>query len=102
MYALKPWSFIFYDNIATYKFYIPFYLCIDFHFVIHLGPLTYEVDGKATVVGVVSWGANHMSAYKTLPGVYARVTSGMVFINKELSYTCSGRVELPEVCGRKL
>ena len=87
---------------ARSEFYIPFSFCIDFHFVIHLGPLTYEVDGKATVVGVVSWGANHMSAYKTLPGVYARVTSGIGFINKELSYTCSGRVELPEVCGRKL
>ena len=102
MYVLKTWSFIFYDNMARSEFYIPFSFCIDFHFVIHLGPLTYEVDGKATVVGVVSWGANHMSAYKTLPGVYARVTSGIGFINKELSYTCSGRVELPEVCGRKL
>ena len=102
MYVLKTWSFISYDNIATSEFDIPFDSCIGFNFLIHLGPLTYEVNGKATVVGVVSWGANHMSAYKTLPGVYARVTSGMAFINKELSYTCSGRVELPEVCGRKL
>ena len=101
MYVVKTWSLIFYDNIATSRFDIPFSFCIDFHFGIHLGPLTYEVDGKATIVGVVSWGANHMPAYQTLPGVYARVTSGMAFINKELSYTCSGRVELPEACGRK-
>ena len=64
------------------------------------GPVTYKIDGQITVVGVVSWGWGCGNAGK--PGVYARVTSAMAFINKELTKTCSGKAESPKTCGRRL
>ena len=51
-----------------------------------LGPLTYKDGGRATVVGVVSWGIG--CAEKGNPGVYSRVTKVMNWINSELKKKC--------------
>ena len=51
-----------------------------------LGPLTYDDDGKQTLVGVVSWGRD--CALKDYPGVYARITHVLPWIEEELSKTC--------------
>ena len=51
-----------------------------------LGPLTYNDGGRATLVGVVSWGIG--CALATHPGVYARVTEVLPWINSEMSQTC--------------
>ncbi len=48
--------------------------------------MTYNNGGRATVVGVVSWGIGCAQAQR--PGVYARVTEAMAFINSELNQTC--------------
>ena len=75
----------------------------DIQYIIYnIGPLTYEVGGKATVVGVVSWGPKPC-AQPNVPGVYARVTSAMPFIEDQLlDKTCGGSTEIPSNCGRKL
>ena len=52
----------------------------------YLGPLTYNDGGRAVVVGVVSWGRG--CALATHPGVYARVTEVMPWINEQLSQMC--------------
>lgn len=51
-----------------------------------VGPLTYNEGGRTYITGVVSWGVGCAQAGK--PGVYARVTKAMDFINQELSKTC--------------
>ena len=58
---------------------IPFYLTP--------GPLTYDDDGKQTLVGVVSWGKKPC-ALKGYPSVYARITEVLPWIEEELSKTC--------------
>ena len=55
-------------------------------FLFIAGPLTYTMGGRAYVVGVVSWGEGCARPGK--PGVYARVTTAMEFINQELSKSC--------------
>ena len=50
------------------------------------GPLTYNHNGRVTLVGVVSWGIGCGSRGK--PGVYARVTEVLEFINSEMSRSC--------------
>jgi len=52
----------------------------------NLGPLTYDDDGKQTLVGVVSWGFG--CAEKGHPGVYSRITEVLPWIEEELSKTC--------------
>jgi len=50
------------------------------------GPLTYEKDGKTYLIGVVSWG-RACGKYGD-PGVYARVTKELKWIEEQLQETC--------------
>jgi len=50
------------------------------------GPLTYNDNGRAVLVGVVSWGRG--CALATHPGVYARVSEVIPWINAQMSQTC--------------
>jgi len=50
------------------------------------GPLTYEENGKSYLIGVVSWGRG--CALAEYPGVYARVTMALDWIQKELGSSC--------------
>ena len=50
------------------------------------GPLTYNNSGRATLVGVVSFGIGCARADK--PGVYARVTAELSWIKDELTDGC--------------
>jgi len=50
------------------------------------GPLTYLDQGRAVLVGVVSWGRG--CALATHPGVYARTTEALTWINDQMSQTC--------------
>ena len=50
------------------------------------GPLTYEDNGQAILVGVVSRG--YGCALKNYPGIYARVTYVLPWIEDELAKTC--------------
>ena len=47
------------------------------------GPLTYDDQGSAVVVGVVSWG--HGCAETNYPGVYGRVTEVLPWINEQMT-----------------
>ena len=49
------------------------------------GPLTYESEGQTFIVGVVSWGIG--CAQPNKPGVYARVTEVLPWINEQLKQT---------------
>ena len=50
------------------------------------GPLTYNDAGQAILVGVVSRGQG--CALKDYPGIYARVTEVLPWIEEELAKTC--------------
>ena len=54
--------------------------------VFTLGPLTYKVNGKTTLVGVLSKDFGCWD--RKLPGVYARVTEALDFIYEEMLQTC--------------
>ena len=56
-----------------------------FNYII-IGPLTFNYDGQETLVGVVSWGVG--CAVKHNPGVYARITHVLPWIEQGLAKTC--------------
>ena len=49
-------------------------------------------NGKAIVVGVVSWGHENCSVVG-YPSVYARVTDAMQFINETINVQCTSLVQ---------
>ena len=58
-----------------------------------LGPLTYTTDGKAYLVGVVSFGGIERDGelpcgQEELPGVYARISSLRSWIDAQLTKYC--------------
>ena len=55
----------------------------------HIGPLTYTSGGQTYIVGVVSWGLG--CARRNKPGVYARVTKALRWINGRIKETCRSR-----------
>jgi len=56
------------------------------------GPLTYESEGRTFIVGVVSWGRG---CGEKLPGVYARVTEVLPWINEQLKQTVNSTLNCP-------
>ena len=62
------------------------------YYPLYLGPLTYKENGISYVVGVVSYGAPNSCAntgwYHGLPGVYARVTTVLDWIDEQLNDSC--------------
>jgi len=51
------------------------------------GPLTYKENGRSYLIGVVSWG-HATCAIPEYPGVYARVTTALDWIQEELGKSC--------------
>ena len=51
------------------------------------GPLTYTMEGRTYLVGVVSWGIG--CARENFYGVYARVTEELDWINEQLGQGCT-------------
>lgn len=52
------------------------------------GPLTYNENGRSYLIGVVSWGHPDGCAKPGYPGVYARVTTVLDWIQEELGKSC--------------
>ena len=50
------------------------------------GPLTFNDQGRSTVVGVVSWGIG--CAQANFPGVYARVSHVRDWVDQQMAITC--------------
>ena len=58
------------------------------HLSLNLGPLTYDDSGRSTLVGVVSFGIG--CAEVGFPGVYARVSSVLEWIETTRRQTING------------
>ena len=58
-------------------------------FLLCQGPLTYDDNGRAVLVGVVSWGFGCAEA--SYPGVYSRVTEVLPWIKEEISKQCPSK-----------
>ena len=52
--------------------------------ILNLGPLTYNNGGRATLVGVVSWGSKHCDS----DSVFARVTAVLPWIHEQMEKPC--------------
>jgi len=52
------------------------------------GPLTYKENGRSYLIGVVSFNGNGICASPDFPVVYARVTTVLNWIDKELRSSC--------------
>ena len=56
------------------------------HINLNSGPLTYKRNGRAYVVGVVSWGIG--CGRSDAPGIYSRVSIARPWIDEQLAITC--------------
>ena len=60
-------------------------------YYIFTGPLTYNDEGQEFLVGVVSWGVGCGTHHN--PGVYARITHVLPWIEQGLTKTCESFVD---------
>ena len=72
-----------------FRFTFRYFIINKIYLLLSLGPLTYTFEGQTFIVGVVSWGIG--CALENKPGVYARVTEALEWINREVKKSCSGK-----------
>ena len=68
--------------------------------MIYVGPLTYEDNGRTTLVGVVSFGIG--CAQKDFPGVYSRVPSVLEWIETTRRKTMDYQREIAEMLSSRV
>ena len=72
-----------------FRYTFRYFIINKIYLLLSLGPLTYTSEGQTFIVGVVSWGVG--CARENQPGVYARVTEVLEWINGEINQSCSGK-----------